>query len=346
MKKEIGKPSKEIRFSEKSHKLKIQISQVDGIEDPQELQGKFQSDIKKLVKELNALGQRIEKYLSTGDIGDEQKFLELSKQYHNNKNRVHKDILHQYADLFAVIGIIREFSVLGIQHIDLMYQMKHPAFQSSAKRYESLQPVMIKYRDVFDEIICLTENGYTDGAMQRWRTLFEYSVIILFILQQGEGVATAYIDNFHEALDNDLGPKMNFTWAKAAPCLKDKKQISIKIILEHLDGIDPGFLKFARVNYKLSSQMMHGSAFGVRIAYNTDMSECINDLRIKNADYCARGISTAISHTMILFHRTCRAYMNTFPHDGLEPSVFWSALLREYTKIFKHLFDEVQFKEC
>ena len=345
MKKEIWNSPKETRFSEKGFELKIQISQYDGDEDPQEYQRIFQSNAKKLNKELNALGQRIEKYLSTGNTDDEQKLLELNKQYQINKNRVHKEILHKYADLFAVIGIIRQFSVMMIQHIDLMYQMKHPVFLTNAKRYESLQPVMIKYRDVFDEIICLTENGYTDGAMQRWRTLYEYSVIILFILQQGEGVATAYIDNFLESIENDLSQYTNFAWAKAAPCLKDKKQISIKIISEHLDGIDPKFLKLARGHYRLLSQMIHGSAFGVRIAFNTDMSECINDLKIKNADYCAGGISTAISLTMILFHQTCRAYTNTFQHDGLDASAFWNALWREYTKIFKHLFNGEEIKE-
>ena len=46
---------------------------------------------------------------------------------------------------------------------------------------------MITYIDVFDEIICLIENGFPDGAMQRWRTLLKYSMIIIFILEYDVG---------------------------------------------------------------------------------------------------------------------------------------------------------------
>ena len=44
------------------------------------------------------------------------------------------------------------------------------------------------------EIICLLENGLADGAMSRWRTLHEISVIALFLSEHGETVAERYIE--------------------------------------------------------------------------------------------------------------------------------------------------------
>jgi hypothetical protein len=43
------------------------------------------------------------------------------------------------------------------------------------------------------EIITLLENGYADGAMARWRTLHEISIVITLINEHGEPLAERYI---------------------------------------------------------------------------------------------------------------------------------------------------------
>ena len=48
------------------------------------------------------------------------------------------------------------------------------------------------------EIIALLKAGYADGAMARWRTLHEISVILNFIVENGEDVAIKYAD--HKAI--------------------------------------------------------------------------------------------------------------------------------------------------
>jgi Family of unknown function (DUF5677) len=53
---------------------------------------------------------------------------------------------------------------------------------------------------VTDEIICLLENGFSDGAMARWRTLHEIAVVAAVISQHGAPLAERYID--HQAVES------------------------------------------------------------------------------------------------------------------------------------------------
>lgn len=48
---------------------------------------------------------------------------------------------------------------------------------------------------IAEEIITLLEGGFADGAMARWRTLHEISVVMIFVRQHGEGLAERYIDH-------------------------------------------------------------------------------------------------------------------------------------------------------
>ncbi len=49
------------------------------------------------------------------------------------------------------------------------------------------------------EIITLLENGYADGAMARWRTLHEISIVMLLMNEHGEAVAERYVA--HQAIE-------------------------------------------------------------------------------------------------------------------------------------------------
>jgi hypothetical protein len=53
---------------------------------------------------------------------------------------------------------------------------------------------------VTDEIICLLENGFADGAMARWRTLHEIGVVAAVISEYGESIAERYLA--HQAVES------------------------------------------------------------------------------------------------------------------------------------------------
>ena len=58
------------------------------------------------------------------------------------------------------------------------------------------------------EIITLIENGYADGAMARWRTLYELRIVAELIDKFGDEIAERYMDHEHVSrkreMDNDL----------------------------------------------------------------------------------------------------------------------------------------------
>lgn len=53
---------------------------------------------------------------------------------------------------------------------------------------------------VADEILCLLENGFADGAMARWRTLHEIAVVAAVISRHGEDIAKRYLA--HQAIES------------------------------------------------------------------------------------------------------------------------------------------------
>lgn len=290
------------------------------------------NDQEKLQKQIEILSKSIQTLELTGDDKD---FLELSKRYRCDRQRIHKEILRKYANLFDTIEIIRKLSILGVQNIDFLVQNNEADFKKSIRRYQALKPMMIKYRDILDEIICLVQNGFTDGAMQRWRTFLEYSVIIIFILEQGEEAADEFTNNFVKSINDGLRPRTNFAWAKAADCLKEEKQINIKMLLKNIHGIDTKYKVHCLAIYKLVCQLIHGSSLGINMSFNDDMSEEINDLNTQSADKYIGGISTAISYTMYLLSQTYIIFFNVFPNGGLNVKNLWVSLINEYIKAFK-----------
>jgi hypothetical protein len=52
---------------------------------------------------------------------------------------------------------------------------------------------------IAEEVVCLLEGGFADGAMARWRTLHEISAVSALIHQHGEELAERYIE--HDAIE-------------------------------------------------------------------------------------------------------------------------------------------------
>jgi hypothetical protein len=73
--------------------------------------------------------------------------------------------------------------------------------------------LLVRGCQVTDEIICLLENGFADGAMARWRTLHEIAVVASVVSQYGEEIAERYID--HQAVESKRA------LAKYLACYKD-----------------------------------------------------------------------------------------------------------------------------
>lgn len=58
---------------------------------------------------------------------------------------------------------------------------------------------LVRSCQVTDEIICLLENGFADGAMARWRTLHEIGVVAAVVAKFGDDIAERYVA--HQAVE-------------------------------------------------------------------------------------------------------------------------------------------------
>jgi hypothetical protein len=98
------------------------------------------------------------------------------------------------AQLRMLLTVAREWC--GEAHVD--------AGDSEANGKSRLKSLMVRFLvrscQVTDEIICLLENGFADGAMARWRTLHEIGVVAAVISKFGEDIAERYVA--HQAVES------------------------------------------------------------------------------------------------------------------------------------------------
>jgi hypothetical protein len=71
---------------------------------------------------------------------------------------------------------------------------------SNPKTTDVLTRLHARACQISEEVVCLLENGFSDGAMARWRTLHEISTVAALIREHGEDLAERYIA--HQAIES------------------------------------------------------------------------------------------------------------------------------------------------
>jgi Family of unknown function (DUF5677) len=118
----------------------------------------------------------------------------------------------QEADLVGFRQRLEERWGKPLGQLRMLLTMSREWCQWTHRRYESekrsknkqLRTILIRLLvrgcQVTDEIICLLENGFADGAMARWRTLHEITVVAAVIAQHGDAITERYLD--HQAVES------------------------------------------------------------------------------------------------------------------------------------------------
>lgn len=133
---------------------------------------------------------------------------------------------HHYKNAHLILNmakILKHFCQLSMSEINLEFLRNANKNSELLYRYDVLFNLLERELLIFDEILCLTENSYIDGAMQRWRTLYEYCVIMQFIEQNDKAIAKSFSDSVISSMIAGLAPKTNYAWAKAALCFDNEK---------------------------------------------------------------------------------------------------------------------------
>jgi hypothetical protein len=79
---------------------------------------------------------------------------------------------------------------------------------------EAITRLQARATQIAWEIEVLLQNGFADGALSRWRTLHEVSIVALFIEQEGEDTARKYLDHL-EVDSRDMARFMQKAAAKS-----------------------------------------------------------------------------------------------------------------------------------
>jgi hypothetical protein len=213
----------------------------------------------------------------------------------------------------------------SIREIGADVQQRHR--KSKSKKYVHRRFVLgrlhVRACQVADEIITLMENGFADGAMARWRTLHEISVIATIIEDGDEELARRYIDHdiveVKKQADDYDEKQVPLGYEPIAP--RERKRIEEAYVeaiqhygpsfrheygwaAEHLKEKKPDFKKLQAVAdqssmntyYKLANFNIHAGARAMFFRL-TDMGSNIPIAGRSNAGLLEPGQNTA--HTMV-----------------------------------------------
>lgn len=163
-------------------------------EDGKELEAKYH-------KALEAMPEAVQAAM---DKTSEQIFKRLKRQWN-------EESLFQQYELHTFREGIEDRWGKGLDYLrmlltacrDIGRQTLKRHNKSNSKRYALRRWVLVRLHarscQVADEIICLIENGFADGAMARWRTLHELSVVATLISNGDEDLAERYI--LHDSVE-------------------------------------------------------------------------------------------------------------------------------------------------
>lgn len=190
-------------------------------------------------------------------------------------------LLFEYHEPIVQFEIIIEFC------LSIFKDFEYPK-EAYPKTCKVLNGIVARGVLITNEILCLIKNGFASGALARWRTLYEYSVIAVFIAKFGEDVAERYLayedianfshaetyNNYVEELGFEKIEEQEFAYLKSLSdkaklkypqfnnqeyswALPEIRQPSFKALAEATD------INYFRPFYRFSCNYNHGGIKGL-----------------------------------------------------------------------------------
>lgn len=284
-------------------------------------------------------------------------FLKLSKPNEKTHLEEHRKNHQDFID--------RNFTrwEAGLDQLELLYITSQEAAHSFQEHYISfpelendpLLGVLMRLHAnalrITSEIIHLIKGGYADGALARWRSLFEISVTSLIIHKYGRQAAIDYIKHGNiktvEGIEEyqKTAEKMNLE-----PYSQDEieQAIALKETLSEGDGYwhwarkHTGFAKLEKLrelvglghwshNYKLASRNIHADYSEMRSLLG--MEEATEDLLLVGQSNSGMTLPAHITSIMLNQITMCfiTAYINEETNLDYNNSMVFMDLLKKYS---------------
>ncbi len=160
-----------------------------------------QVDIDNLRNLLHDLEEDLEKlYQDTVDHASEVTLAnclnELPAEL-QQQNRVRRQFEKQLQGLWGdPLGLLEMALILATEMGDRVNdELRAEAADNNDLVFEVLARLHARACQISYEILTLLKAGYADGAMARWRSLYELVIVACFIQEKGQATAQSYIDH-------------------------------------------------------------------------------------------------------------------------------------------------------
>jgi hypothetical protein len=116
----------------------------------------------------------------------------------------HQRLHGRWRDAFGAL----EFAILAHEQAGVLYKsvhdLKYPNDEDKSYEYSALVKLHARACQVAREVLTLIKAGYADGAIARWRALFEMATVAGFIVNHGDETAERFlkyrvVESFKEA---------------------------------------------------------------------------------------------------------------------------------------------------
>lgn len=206
----------------------------------------------------------------------------------------------------------------GREYSDFVSKLDFNIVKDKQFLFVALKGIHLRACQQYDEIICLITNGFADGALARWRSLYELSVIAYFIAEKGEAVAESFISR---AVSND-----RYDWAKAADCFKDTyKHISFADILRNCNYETSNWKGI----YNTANKLVHASPQGTFDRLGRGDSS--NIIPIGRSDY---GLKLPAEAAALSLNVINEIFLSLFPNGKSALAINyinkWTDIISEY----------------
>lgn len=245
-------------------------------------QSTFRDELAELLKDTVAQG--------SGDLFKDLKarWPQVEAQNRHDMVGFQQRLEARWGEAFNHIRMLRHFS------LEVGYERQQRLNRSRAKHPKLLPHLLLRLHaravQVVGEVLALMEAGYADGAMARWRTLHEITVVALVLGDGGEDLATRFIA--HEAVGRLQAARLHQATCAArqeAPipdaeftALEAEQQAAIDLYgqpfkkeygwaADYIGNVDPKFNQLEdaadrashRPEYKLASYNIHAGSRGL-----------------------------------------------------------------------------------
>ena len=194
----------------------------------------------------------------------------------NKRDKKEKNDRAQTRKRFSVVwgegyAWMRQFYSLAFDSCMSLHKLteKSPNIVEALNYYEATRLITMRAIMVYNEVLCLMENGFPDGAFAHYRTLYELWAVAEFLAhdEDKESVSKTYLESASKISNNEAG---HYKWAKTSKRFEGSENVTIYAIVKQAHEtctLKQGGRSNSQLmrDYTFPNSLIHPSAIGLEV---------------------------------------------------------------------------------